>query len=1456
MNTNVKILLIILFMSGLVLAQNGGYAVKFNGTNGYASATLHTATSQFNGGFPAYNSENAALVGTPVTLEMWFTQISAQAGTQYLADLRTIAGTNNRRVMPYLNNSIIGVFSAPNTGDDNNAITQSTGITVSQNVWYHIAITINGATLKMYVNGKLYITTSLTDTYSLTSNEVLTLASDYANSTFADIKLDEVRVWNTERSEAEIKANMYKELAGTEPGLYSYFKMSDGSGAQITNNLSGCTWNGTLSGGYTWIASGAFGGSRNGLNFDGSNDYVDCGNSASVQRNGTQSFTLEAWVKPTGGVWQAVVSKFVHTASNEGYSLEIFSDNKVSLLYGNNWSDWNATTSNTALVAGVWSHIAATYDGTTVKIYVNGMLTQSATWTRGITDSGTDLLLGCRNGTTFLFGDMDEARVWTVARTPAEIQESMCRTLIGNEAGLAAYYRLDQIDGSVTYDLTANANNGTLTNMDPANDWITSDAFDTWIGADNSTWSNGGNWSLGSAPNSSRSAGIYKWALGSEATISTSPTVNNLLISSTAAPTLSSSLTVNANILLQSNLNLNGQNITLGSSGNLVEGSNRLYGTTGTISTTRNLSNISSLNVAGLGASLSTAADMGSTTITRGHTAQTGNSNSSILRYYDITPTNNASLNATLVFNYLDAEFNSLTESNFTLYRSTDAGSSWLAQGGTLSAASNTLTKAGISSFSRWTVGDTSLPIGGPPDTPVATAATSVDGTSFSANWGAATGASGYYLDVSTGNTFATFVTGFNNLDVSNVVTYSVTGLTRGVTYYYRVRAYNASGTSSSSNTITTVTTLAAPVAAAASTILANSFSANWAASTGAAGYYLDVATNNTFTTFVTGFNNKDAGNVTTYSVTGLSPNTTYYYRVRAYTTGTTSTNSGTITTLTVPAAPVAKDASTITESGFTANWAASAGATGYRIDVSENSGFTTFVVGYNNFNAGNVITLNISGLNTNTSYYYRVRAYNASGTSVNSNLIAVGTIATAPVLSKLEAAEINYIKKQASVKLTDSLVVQSPATCPIIYAEVTISSNYVDGEDQIQFVNSSTLTGSWNGSTGKLTITGSSTADDYMAFLRTVKFVNNSLTPTLASKEISLMVNNGFFSSNILIRRIAINRNNSAPVVSGIETSPLEYLKGISPLRVSVTDNGLINDADNEYLTSLTIRFSQGYIKDEDYLDFENTSILTGLFNKETAILTITGRGSSSLYQAALRSIQYRNSNGPNATTSNKILEFIANDGLVNSTSVTRNLAVKSPIEKPTSLVGTIVSNRVNLTWIDNAAGEGGYIIERSDGNNTIFREIARISSNSTSYSDATIVNGLRYYYRVAAYNGTIKSDYSNEFSIIGIVVGISDLNGMPRNFIVSQNYPNPFNPATVIVYGLPFESKVSVIVYNSLGQMVDELVEETKAPGFHKVRWDAKSLPSGVYFYRVLAVAVDGKSQFIDIKRMVLIK
>jgi hypothetical protein len=132
--------------------------------------------------------------------------------------------------------------------------------------------------------------------------------------------------------------------------------------------------------------------------------------------------------------------------------------------------------------------------------------------------------------------------------------------------------------------------------------------------------------------------------------------------------------------------------------------------------------------------------------------------------------------------------------------------------------------------------------------------------------------------------------------------------------------------------------------------------------------------------------------NGTSYDAAGLDPNTTYYYRVRAVGANSTSANSDIIEVLTAPDAPVATAATTITASGFAANWDASTGATDYSLDVATDDVFTNMVLGYNNLNVSNVLTYNVTGLTGNTPYYYRVRATNTGGTSANSNVINVTT--------------------------------------------------------------------------------------------------------------------------------------------------------------------------------------------------------------------------------------------------------------------------------------------------------------------------------------------------------------------------------------------------------------------------------------------------------------------------------
>ena len=91
---------------------------------------------------------------------------------------------------------------------------------------------------------------------------------------------------------------------------------------------------------------------------------------------------------------------------------------------------------------------------------------------------------------------------------------------------------------------------------------------------------------------------------------------------------------------------------------------------------------------------------------------------------------------------------------------------------------------------------------------------------------------------------------------------------------------------------------------------------------------------------------------------------------------------------------------------------------------------------------------------------------------------------------------------------------------------------------------------------------------------------------------------------------------------------------------------------------------------------------------------------------------------------------------------------------------------------------------------------------------------------------------------------------NGEITTYELKQNYPNPFNPVTNIQYQIVNQGMVSLKVYDMLGREVKTLVNEIKSPGKYIVSFDASSLSSGVYFYKISA------GEFSDVKRMVLIK
>jgi hypothetical protein len=93
----------------------------------------------------------------------------------------------------------------------------------------------------------------------------------------------------------------------------------------------------------------------------------------------------------------------------------------------------------------------------------------------------------------------------------------------------------------------------------------------------------------------------------------------------------------------------------------------------------------------------------------------------------------------------------------------------------------------------------------------------------------------------------------------------------------------------------------------------------------------------------------------------------------------------------------------------------------------------------------------------------------------------------------------------------------------------------------------------------------------------------------------------------------------------------------------------------------------------------------------------------------------------------------------------------------------------------------------------------------------------------------------------------GVDDIfvQSLPTEYLLAQNYPNPFNPTTMVSFELPMPSVVTLGVYNTLGQEVARLVDGRRMEeGRYSTEFDASAQPSGVYFYRITATAVDDES------------
>ncbi|HEX8066614.1 MAG TPA: Ig-like domain-containing protein, partial [Thermoleophilaceae bacterium] len=282
----------------------------------------------------------------------------------------------------------------------------------------------------------------------------------------------------------------------------------------------------------------------------------------------------------------------------------------------------------------------------------------------------------------------------------------------------------------------------------------------------------------------------------------------------------------------------------------------------------------------------------------------------------------------------------------------------------------------------------------------------------------------------------------------------------------------------------------------------------------------------------------------------------------------------------------------------------------------------------------------------------------------VDSNLatknVAITGANDAPTLTTT-AAPLAYTEGDGAVAIDTGLTATDPDSASFQGATVQITSNFVQADDELSFINQNGISGSYDDSTGTLTLSGTASVADYQAALRSVGYTNSSDNPS-GSKTVSFQAtDSGGAASNVATRNINLTGANDAPVVttSGGDTA---YTEGGAAATV---DGALtVTDADDTNLEGGQVRISSGFQSGDD-LVFVNQNGISGSYNTGTGVLTLTGTASKADYQTALRSIQFQTTN--DNPSSPKTVEFKVNDGDADSNLATKNVVVTGSNDAPT---------------------------------------------------------------------------------------------------------------------------------------------------------------------------------------------
>ena len=324
------------------------------------------------------------------------------------------------------------------------------GVVLPLNRWSHCALTCDGDTMTLYVDGERVLADTRSSAAPLVPANVKTrigMSKSYKG------KICDVRVWSVCRTQDEVRGDLVQGVTGTEEGLAACWPLDDATGTSARELVSGTS--SSISGTPVWSSCvnprsdrGVVQGNRCLSGSDAA--------SAKVTVDGLQlsgpSFTLEAWIRPSkSNLENDFIRQFKGSNTSGDLIFGLQRDTRKLGFFYRSWGEANWMYTDAVLPLHAWSHVAVTCDGDMLKVFFNGQKVSEfpRTGAAPFKPAPVSLALGSdASGGTF-YGDLSDVRIWSVCRTEQQVFETFSRkALTGGECGLEAWMPLDEVEGT------------------------------------------------------------------------------------------------------------------------------------------------------------------------------------------------------------------------------------------------------------------------------------------------------------------------------------------------------------------------------------------------------------------------------------------------------------------------------------------------------------------------------------------------------------------------------------------------------------------------------------------------------------------------------------------------------------------------------------------------------------------------------------------------------------------------------------------------------------------------------------------------------------------------------------------------------------------------------------------------------------------------------------------------